>query len=211
MKCGLQEMPSFKLVSGVGNYDDGKACVMSAAVACYRLSRGKPMGEATDQMECCCRVIRSFLIRLNDSSLWRNDDHRTEVLMPFVSRLAGTKNPDLTQQRLYILADWAIRTIAADAMDIAKLPEQAAKLRSLSEVCDIPTANSAKTASRGARADADAAAVCCVYAAAAAAGYAAAAAGYATSAADADARRTAKGPVIAKCVAILERLISLSE
>jgi hypothetical protein len=228
--CGLLELPKFKLVSGIGNYDNGEACVMSAAVACYRLSKGESMGEATDEMECCCPVIRAFLISLNDSRLWADDANRTDVLMPFVSRLAGTKNDALTSQRVFILADWAVRTIAADAMGRAGFDEVKQTLQSIPEVKDAGSARSAAesaaesamyamyAAESAAESAARSAAESARYAryAARSARYAARSARYAAesaarSAAESARYAAARNEIINQCVVVIERLIALSE
>ena len=83
-------IPAFRLVAGIGNYDEGTACVVSAAAAAIRLGRGEPMGRATDTMTCISPVLRAFAIRVNDNGWWESDGERTEVLMPFVPLLGGT-------------------------------------------------------------------------------------------------------------------------
>jgi hypothetical protein len=230
-KCGLLDLPEFTLVSGVGNYSEHKACVMSAAVACYRMSRGEPIGKATDDMECCCSVLRAFLIRLNDSNLWRGDSHRTEVLMPFVSRLAGTKNTELMMKRVFVLVDWSVRTIAADAMERARFDGHevhAGKLRAV-EIVDAATADAAihaaadaaiyaashaaNAASAAANAAADAAKAASKAASAATVSAADAAIYAASHASDAAiyAAANARDTIISQCVHIIERMISMSE
>jgi hypothetical protein len=99
----------FTLVKGVGDYANKKACVVSAAVAYWRLSNGIPLGTATDDLDCICPVVQSFMRRLNDSACWDSEGHRTSALMPFVPRILNTRNDSLLQERSYMLADWAIR------------------------------------------------------------------------------------------------------
>jgi len=135
-----------KLVRGVGNYESGTACIMSAAVAHWRMSKGESIGTATDEMECCCPVVRAYLIRLNDSRVWDNDEQRTEMLTPLIPLLVNTRNKDLELKRAFMLADFAVRKIAPIALRFAGLEAEAAKLESLSEIVDEPTARAAVAA-----------------------------------------------------------------
>jgi hypothetical protein len=230
------KMPNFKLVSGVGNYDEGEYCIMSAAVACERLKRGEPLGKATDELDCCCPVIRAFLISINDSSIWESDDERTAALSPFIMRLANTRDMSKELKRAYLLVDWGVRTIAADALELMGLVEQSQKLRAIAEIVDVQSANAARDAAAYAvdaaarvysvraaaraaayvayasAARAAAAATADADAAAAAAADAAAAATDAAATADADAAAYAdsdKSKIVGQVVEIIEKLLSV--
>src|SRR5215510_6261439 len=106
-----QSAVSFTLISGVGNYQKGTACIVSAAVAQWRLEHGKPLGEATDEMDCIDPAIRRLAIRINDASWWKDDAERTAVLSPFIPLLAGTRDESLLRKRAFLCADVAVREI----------------------------------------------------------------------------------------------------
>ncbi len=116
MTCELIQRPGFVLCSGVGNYDNNRACIVSAAVACWRLKRGEPLGEATDILECACQIARAYLIELNDSNLWFSDCHRTRVLSPLIELLPETRNDALETKRMYMFVDATVRVILAQAL-----------------------------------------------------------------------------------------------
>ena len=194
------EHPSFKLIAGVGKYADGTACIMSAAVALYRFKKGEPLGEATDQLDCACRVIREFCIKINDAGFWISDEQRTEVLSPYIERLLDTAGSlELRIKRAFICADFAVRKFAPFALRKAGLEDQAVKLESLPQITSDAAAaaaaadDAARYAAAAARYAAAAAADAARYAAArydaAAARYAAAR--YAADAGDAAAARYA--------------------
>ena len=111
-------MKSYRLVAGVGNYELGTACVMSAAVAKFRLSLGEPLGSACDTLECACPFVSELLIRFNDSLLFKTDEQRTEVLTPFIDKIIGSRNNDLLDKRIDIYLLWlAKKTFESKKID----------------------------------------------------------------------------------------------
>ena len=139
------------LIGGVGDYDEKRACIMSACVAKWRLEHGEPLGDATDDLECVCPVVRRFAIRVNDAKWWKDDAERTEVLMPFVDKILNTKDATKTMKRGYMCADSLVREITPRAFDVAGWAEEAAKLRALSPIVDAETASAATIPAREAR------------------------------------------------------------
>jgi len=131
--------------------------------------------------------VYRLLMRLDDSAMWGSDAERTEVLLPAVVRVLGMRG-DVEARRLrsFRLADVAVSVIAPDALDSAKLPEMASRLRALVPITDEVTATAARDECRKVYADvagtADAYAATCF---AAAAAFAAATAAAAAAAADA--------------------------
>ena len=87
----LSEIKVKKLVSGMGDYAKGTACIISAANAVWRFKHGMPIGQATDTIECVCSVIRAFCIRINDANFWVSDAQRTEVLSEYIEKILDTK------------------------------------------------------------------------------------------------------------------------
>ena len=139
----------FKLVQGVGNYSEGTACIMSAAVAYKRILAGVDIGEATDELHCVCPVIRAFLIRINDSAVWSNDLHRTNVLLPLIPRIVGTRNPELWSKRMFFLVNWSVKTITPLILKELGFKINAVKLESLADIVDYESANAANVAIAG--------------------------------------------------------------
>ena len=101
----------FKLVRGVGNYKQGTACIMSATVAYKRVLDGEDIGAATDELSCVCPVIQRFLIKVNDSYIWKDDLHRTQTLLPLIPRIVDTNNPDLLMKRCFLLTNWVFKVV----------------------------------------------------------------------------------------------------
>jgi hypothetical protein len=92
----------------------------------------------TDKPACACPVITSFCIAINDRM--PDDATRTRHLLPLVTRIAGSRANAATERvRASLAADWAVRHIAAKAMEIAGLRAEAEKLKSLAKI-DNPTA-----------------------------------------------------------------------
>lgn len=109
----------------------------------------------SDRPQCACPVLSSAARRLNDRC---KDGERGEVMRPLLLALAGSKADRKTEiKRGYALADYAVRVAAADAMESAKLPEQAAILRAADKICDKATAIAGRDKASAAR-GADAAA-----------------------------------------------------
>jgi len=128
------------LVSGVGDYSAHTACIMSAAVAKWRMEHGEELGEATDSIECIDSPIRRIAIAINDGKWWGSDKERTETLLPFIDQILNTKgSSELTQRRAYKCADYAVRVFLPIILD-TEYPEQAEYLRSLPEIVDVRTA-----------------------------------------------------------------------
>lgn len=92
--------------------------------------------------ECATRHY-AILPNINDW-MWRDDAHRTAVIMPFLPRLAKcARSDDIDSRIAFRLADMAVRTIAAEAMEFAQLPEMAATLRALTPIVDRAAADAA--------------------------------------------------------------------
>jgi len=161
------DITSLTLVSGVGDYSTHTACLMSAAVAKWRMEHGEELGKATDSIECIDSPIRQFAIAINDGEWWGSDKERTETLLPFIDQILGTKgSSELTQRRAYKCADYDVRVFLPIILD-TEYPYQAEHIRSLPEIVDIHTAivgeKAAAAVSTGLYAAADAAAVYAVY------------------------------------------------
>jgi hypothetical protein len=148
---------------GKGSHESRKdgMCVMEAVA----MLAGE---QHSDSPECADPVISKLAIWLYDSCA---DQLRQELLLDLPWRIVGTKStPEIEQQRAYIAADWAVRTVCPILLRKAGLEEQAASLESLPMVSDQESARAAvvaagaawaaawaaKAAARAARASAEA-------------------------------------------------------
>jgi len=128
-------MTNFILVKGNGSYKQGTACVMSAAVAKYRLSKGESLGSATDELECACPVIRAILIGVNDDPSWKSSEERTELLTPWTDKVIDSRvDLALTIKRAFLLADRSVRVFAPIALKSVELIQEAEHLQSLQAI-----------------------------------------------------------------------------
>jgi hypothetical protein len=127
----LSFLTDWDFVGSIGDYGKKQACAMSAAVAAVRVARGEDMNGATDELECVDPVIRKLIIARNDAMPKAG---RREWALSMIPRFVGTNNgKKKTVKRAEHIARYAIRVLAAEAMDAAKLPNQAAKLRAISD------------------------------------------------------------------------------
>lgn len=140
------------LISGVGDLEDSKLCVMSLTA----LIAGEPHG---DHPVCACPVLTEVAIRVNDANWWDSDAERTEVLKPLSAALVGTRNPALELPRATLFADRALRVWAPTALEAAAsihpseehrnaLREHAKKLRDDGSAADADAARYADDAAR---------------------------------------------------------------
>jgi hypothetical protein len=102
----------FKLARGPHAPDDPDqdVCLVEAAIIAAGFERRR-VRRATDCPPCFSRVLAQYAIRLNDSM---PDDLRNELLLPFVTRLAGTANSaEVESARAAFIAVRTVNTIIA--------------------------------------------------------------------------------------------------
>jgi hypothetical protein len=161
----------------------------------------------SDSPKCVCPALRRFGIGINDSL---PDDLRQQ-LRPYLGRMIGTADDGRTQERLFMLADWAIHVPAVEAQVAVGREDAAAELRSVPPVVDRASARAAAAAAADADDAADAAAYAATAAAAAAADDAAYAAAYAATAAAyaaaAAARRQMWEKLLPSALDLLDRML----
>jgi|SRR3954470_19879232 len=102
----------------------------------------------SDAPVCVPPVLRHFGIALND---WMPDDWR-QKLRPYLARMIGTAGDGLDQQRLYLLADWAVRVILPMGLDARGRGAEAQKFRDMPPVADKQSAARAAWAAEAAEA-----------------------------------------------------------
>jgi hypothetical protein len=88
----------------------------------------------TDEPACVSPVLRSFCIALNDGL----EDVPRQRLRPFLTRTIGTAGDGLDEARAWMAMDWLIRTYTPAWLDLARLPDAAARLSRLPAVIDRP-------------------------------------------------------------------------
>jgi hypothetical protein len=141
-------------VGGIGDPSDPQnptACVMSGAVANYHLSQGEPIGDATDQLDCCCPVIRQLCIRRNDG-WWPSDEARKKWALGLIARLPGTRGDMATTlRRGFRCADVGVRVLAPITLRAASCEDLAAQLEAVSPIVDVESAKAASIVTRQVR------------------------------------------------------------
>jgi hypothetical protein len=112
-----------------GGHSPGEMMCAMEAVA---FVAGEPW---SDTPECASPVIGAFMRNWNDSL---PDDERTELLLPLIPRLVGTRgSEDLEQRRATMATDWLIRVHTPAWLRLAKLDAQADALERLPEITDF--------------------------------------------------------------------------
>ncbi len=131
------------LFSGGHRPSEGRMCVMEAVA----WVAGEPH---SDTPSCTNPAVASFARTLNDRI---NDNAlRTRLLAPLIPDLLEhpPSSPEIDRILAFKCADYAVRQVAPRALDSAKLPGEAAKLRALAPVADQTSA--ARAAAAAARA-----------------------------------------------------------
>lgn len=135
---------SVYLHSGNGTIQSGKACVMNWV---NFLAGGNGF---SDSHSCVDRTIEIFIIGLNDAEVFK--EYRDELKSFAVRVLNTASNRKIAEKRMYMCADWAVRTIVPIALDqpvVRTLEEadiaisHAARLRACREIVDEQTADAA--------------------------------------------------------------------
>ena len=98
----------------------------------------------SDAPRCVDPALRRFGVGLNDYL----PDNLRQQLRPYLARMIGTAGDGRTQERLYMLADWAVRVAAAEAQDVSGRADLAARLRGVAPVVDRETALVARKVAR---------------------------------------------------------------
>ena len=101
---------NWKLLSGSHKFPgpDGGTCINEAAIVAAGFKYHAVLS-AGDCPPCFSRVLSAYAIALNDQL---PDDRRQELLMPFVTRLAGTADtPEIERQRFDFIMLGLIQTV----------------------------------------------------------------------------------------------------
>ena len=101
---------NWKLLSGSHKFPgpDGGTCINEAAIVAAGF-KYHAVSSAGDCPPCFSRVLSAYAITLNDRL---PDDRRQELLMPFVTRLAGTADtPEIERERFNFIMLGMIRAV----------------------------------------------------------------------------------------------------
>ena len=101
---------NWRLLSGSHDFPgpDGGTCINEAAIIAAGFEY-KSVKLASDCPPCFSRVLSTYAIQLNDGM---SDDQRQELLMPFVTRLAGTADSEnIERQRFDCITLGLIREV----------------------------------------------------------------------------------------------------
>lgn len=114
--------------------------IRAAAITELDLRAGPDEDDQTDEAE--GDALHSLLTALHEGP-WRDDAHRAAVLQEF----AGAARAEFDEERLTLkVVDYAIRTIAPDALEAARCAEEAQILRALPPITSIEKARHANIA-----------------------------------------------------------------
>src|SRR3990167_5624276 len=107
-------LASLALCHGRGDGTPGHRCVVQEIRAWLDLDPAKD-----DIPPCVSPIIGRFLIHVNDR--YPKDEAgaqmRSETLVQYLARVIGTRGTDaIERKRAWALADFAVRTLAAEAM-----------------------------------------------------------------------------------------------
>ncbi len=135
----LAEVMNWNLRSGGHDPEriaDGEACVMEAVA----YVAGLPL---SDQPDCTCPVIASFLRSWNDGL--PNNAERDRLLKPLIVELIGTKSTaEVQERRSYMALDWLIRVHTPAWLNrVESLKQHALALSSHEEIADLAGATAA--------------------------------------------------------------------
>lgn len=106
---------NWKLLGGSHEFPgpDGGTCITEAAIVAAGF-KYRAIASSADCPSCFSRPITAFTISLNDAM---PDDLRQELLMPFVTRLAGTKDlPKIEMARAELIVFRTIRDVMSIAL-----------------------------------------------------------------------------------------------
>jgi hypothetical protein len=187
-----------RLLAGSHNPNDTDMCVMEAVA--YVTHK-----KWTDHPPCVCPVLGAFMRGWNDGL----PDEERGMLLPFIPKLVDTRGSKaLERRRATMAADWLIRVHTPAWLRLAKLDKQAALLEALPVITDFARCSSLMPTLTAVRIDANAARDAAWDATRAAAR---AAAWDAAGAAAWDALKQTKATLQQSAVALVERMIALSD
>ena len=190
---------NWKLKSGSHDFPgpDGGTCINEAAIVAAGFEY-KAIRSAHDCPPCFSRPIAAYAIRLNDNM---PDAIRNELLIPFVTRLAGTADsPDVERARVHHMATRGVNLILPIVLRAAKREAEAIECEAVTTLNEARRVAASVSKLRAAATYADASA------AYAAATYADADAAYAAADAAADVYADAAADAVAAASTAAARL-----
>jgi hypothetical protein len=134
---------NWKLLAGSHEFPgpDGGTCINEAAVIAAGFKYRK-IDSSDDCPACFSRLIATYTILLNDAM---SDELRQELLMPFVTRLAGTRDSDEVEiQRAVYIAIQTTKQILSHCLRFIGLENQARQCEQAEDLalaCAVAHAN----------------------------------------------------------------------
>lgn len=133
----LAMLDNLKLYNGSHDGTGGPDCKHCARELLYEVVTGYHK----DATPPGCSVMIGILPTFNDGP-WLNDDHRTEVMRPYLKKMLAL-DPAKDSERIFYLLDHVYRQDMPTICDAFKEHEAAKKLRGLAKVVDNETAMTA--------------------------------------------------------------------
>jgi hypothetical protein len=97
--------------------------------------------EIPESLTVCCALLPGL-----EQGPWRDDAHRTAVLVPYLRRLVScTRDQSADIRRAFRLADYSCRDLLPNLLDGIQNGRAAIQLRTLPPIVDVPTARGAST------------------------------------------------------------------
>ena len=152
---------NWKLLKGSHGFPgpDGGTCINEAAIVAADF-KYRAVKNADDCPPCFSRPISAYIIRINDAM---PDDLRQELLMPFVTRLAGTADkPEIEIARAQLMAIRTVRDVLPMALHAPGLARCAAAAYAADAASYAAAATSSTSTADAAAATAAAAAAAAV-------------------------------------------------
>lgn len=138
---------------GHGNHEPPNGHFAACAMETASYLAGEPW---SDQPECVCPVIATFMRSWNDGI--SDAARRTELLLPLVPLTIGTRASKAVEaRRATMAADWYVRVHTTAWLRLAGLTSHADKLAALPEITSFAETQSVRVALQAAQKDATAA------------------------------------------------------
>ena len=131
------------LSAGSHHPDSGETCLLEAVA----WIAGEPW---SDHPVCVCPVLAAFGRAWNDGL---GDEARNRLLLPFLTRLVGTRSTaEIQERRAFMAVDWSVRVSAPAWLRLAGLDVHADALEALSELDSAEACRLAEPSTAAARA-----------------------------------------------------------
>jgi hypothetical protein len=122
-----------------GGGDGGPDCQHCARELAAEVVTGKH----EDRRPAGISLVLDIMPTANDDGRWRDDEHRTAVLRPYLRKIL-LLDPAKDEARMYLLLDLACRKTMPDICDALKLNTHGSAFRDLAPIVDLKSAKVAR-------------------------------------------------------------------